>query len=144
MFNSIITKLGNIEKFENDTGKWEYYNFMALENGKIVAQMAVDRLIEPKEDWIAKDPFFWDFDSSPIKPVPYLFAIDVNEEYRGRGIAGNLIEFANDYFKNRFKIHIQSGLINEGAMQRVWEKLVENKKAMECVYNGEKMWKMFL
>jgi len=136
-------KLSGLRESENDYGKWQHYTFTAYEITLPVAHVAVDRVKKVKDPRISNGSFFMDFDFKPPRPRPYLFYMGTEEDYKGRGIAGMLIEFANEFFKNEFGTPLHSGVINEESASRVWEKLVEEKKATEYKHDGKRRWAMY-
>lgn len=135
-------QLSQVKGSENKVGKWQHYTFTAYDVTEPIAHISVDLVEEPKDPIISKDNFFMDFNFSPPKSRPYLFYMGTEEDYRGKGIAGRLIEFANEFFKNEFGTPLHSGIINQGSAPRVWEKLVQEKKATEYKCNGNRRWAM--
>ena len=135
-------KLSELNESQNDAGRWQHYTFTAYEDALPIAQVDVDRVKEIKNPQLSTDPFFMDFDFDPPRPRPYLFFMGTEEVYRGRGIAGRLIEFANEFFKKQFGTPLHSGITNSESASRVWEKLVEANKATEYENKKSRRWAM--
>ncbi|MBI5065942.1 GNAT family N-acetyltransferase [Candidatus Woesearchaeota archaeon] len=115
--------------------------FKALIDNEEIGYVVVDRFIRPNETEL-KDPFFTDHDFNPSRPRPYLFFMSVNEEHRGRKIAGKLVNFANEYYIFNYGTPLHSGTCNNNEAIRVWEKLVEQGKAQEYSYKGKRRWRL--
>ena len=135
-------KLSEVKESENDFGKWEHYTFTAYDRDLPVARIGVDKLKEVKDRELSDDNFLIDSNFNPARPRPYLFGMHTDKNYRGEGIAGNLIKLANEYFKKQYGTPLHSGVINKGSAPRVWEKLVDEKKAIEYDYEKDRRWAM--
>jgi len=135
-------KLSEMKESENNSGKWEHYTFKAYKGAKPIAHIAIDRVKEVKDPKISDDHFFMDFDFDPQRPRPYLFYMGTEEAYKGMGIAGRLIEFANEYFKKQYDTPLHSGTSNMDDAIKVWERLVNHGEAVEYTYDNKRRWKM--
>ena len=136
----------NIEKElvnNEQKGLWEIYRFNAKLNRNEIGHITVDRLVEAYDKKLLKEKFFFDLKSKPKKPIPYLFAMQVDEEYQRNGIASLLIENANEYFKKNEGISLYSGTLNrKETSEKVWDKFVREGKAIQTKYKKEKRWIM--
>ena len=99
-------------------------------------------LVTSENKEVTNNSFFYDFSFDLPRPIPYVFGGKTEEDYRGQEIAGEIILFANDYFKSEFGVPLHSGTNNNENAIRVWEKLVERDKAVEIDFERERRWRL--
>jgi hypothetical protein len=135
-------KLNQITESKNSFGDWQHYSFVLCKDNVTISSIIVERWKQVVNGPLISDEFYVDLNFCPPKPRPFLFYMGTEESYRGQGFAGKLVEFANEYFKNEFKTPLYSGTTNVHCAPRVWEKLVEEGKAVEKRYGGKQRWAM--
>ena len=77
------------------------------------------------------------------RPEPFTFAGVTEEAYRGQGIMGQLIRYANKYCKEELGSPLFSGTWNNDEGIRVWEKLADEGLVEEFMEEDEmeRRWK---
>jgi len=133
-----LEQVTNLEQFNGD-GTWKVFLFRSYDSDKYIGEICVEKVIASKLEPLLSDEFFF----QDGKAIPYVTHIMVMPEYKGRKIAGKLVEFVNNYFKEHDEISLHSGVLNSVNAVRVWEKLVEEEKAEEIEYQGKRRWKLF-
>ena len=77
-----------------------------------------------------------------LRTEPFLFSMDTEEQYRGNGIVGKLIQYANDYLKENVGCPLSSGSTNKGSAPKVWEKLESDGNATRFTDISGVRWRM--
>jgi hypothetical protein len=126
---------------EDYASRIEEHVFTAYFNQIEVGHIVIDRLLKPTKEEL-KDDFFSDIDFEPIKAKPWLFFMHTEYEYKGNGIAGTLILYANEFYKSKYGTPLHSGTSNSADAIRVWEKLVNKECAKEYQYKSKRRWKL--
>ena len=139
--SSLTFCIGEINRWENNDCDWESYQFSAEYEGHRVGRVVVDRIVQTEDRNVLRNPFFYDQESRPQRPIPYTFYLEVEELYRGQGIAGMLLEHAHHFFSVEDGSSLHSGVINGDEAIRIWEKLVDAQKAVEYEYAGKRKWR---
>ena len=111
---------------------------MAYDGDKYVAHITITRFLHIHDE--AYKTEFW-LDGG--KPRPFVFFAGVEPEYKGRGIAAELICFANKHYKDAQGTPLYSGTCNSDTAVRVWEKLVDAGLAFETEYAGKRRWGLY-
>jgi hypothetical protein len=96
---------------KEDGLRHEEHVFEAHYENELVGHLRVFRCITPKTE-SAYDGFLFDMSSTPPTPIPIVFFTKRKEGYEKMGIATELIDFANRFYKVKYGTPIQSGTQN--------------------------------
>jgi hypothetical protein len=136
-------------EWDNHNIHWEDYDVRAYYLGELASRLVISRAarryrrLDPDS---LTDRFFFDFGQAPPHPKPFVEWQGTEERFRGKGINGYLICYANEFYRRIFDSSLYSSchfIINGGESARqVWRKLVKEGKAIYCPEEGKDRWRM--
>ncbi|MGV8086677.1 MAG: hypothetical protein ACP5N1_03530 [Candidatus Woesearchaeota archaeon] len=124
-----------------DALRVEEIEFTAYHNNAPIGHITTYRYILPTEKQ-SKSEFFTDMNFIPPRPRPGLLYMGVEDQYKGNGVSGFLIKFANEFYKSKYETTLHSGTQNSPEAIRVWEKLASCGDAVEYVYDKKRRWRL--
>lgn len=137
MEKNLIYSVVERPKLTEDSVRFDELYFRITENDKEIAHLVTQELVDPLYEEL-NDPYYFQGGQS----IPIAFLGKVNEECRGKGLAGKLLKYANKYHLEKSQKNLYSDEINSPNGARVWEKFVEEGLAEEVSTTGYKRWKM--
>ncbi len=134
---------------EDHAKRVEEIVFTAYYEGKDVGHATVDRFVGPTAEE-SSDPFFADQEFNPPRPIPFVFFLVVDNEFRRYGVATALLSAANAHYKLRYGIPLHSTTCvpkptkenGDFGAEPLWEALVREGLAEEISYAGVRRWKL--
>jgi hypothetical protein len=121
-----------LQKWNHIECDWENYRVYGYLDRICIGHITIVRASHSTQRII--DDYFFNVTNVPPMPKPYVSYQETEEEYRGNGICGKLIIFANEFYRDKLGTTLYSDTLfiqdfKHQAM-RVWEKLEENGLAV--------------
>lgn len=115
---------------ESENLRYEEFYFSANEDKNEVGHLIATKVIEPIEDF------------EMIYKNPVASFGKVEENYRRKGIASQLLISANEFMKKKYGESIISGFDDSDNMKKVWSKLELNGLSQRREFEGKEFWTM--
>jgi len=110
---------------------WEDYRITGFLCDLEVGHITISRAEKYDEKY---DRFFFDGSTDPPTPKPFVAYQGTEEEFRGNGICGKLIIFANEFYRGKLgtTLYSDTHFVQSFRVQskRVWQKLQEQELAV--------------